>query len=339
MKSLTQVVPVMLLLVVVAGLPASDRKSYQAIDKHALAAPTEVERTIPNLARYLVKPARNETEKVRAICRWIADRINYDNDLKDRALRAYAAGKYPPELVKMVRAENVLRVRKTVCEGYANLFVSLCKQAGVKAVSIGGNARRFKGGHRWNAVKLGAKWQLLDLTGMAAASPAGPKAPKPFYEFYFLTPPDQFIFFYRPTDPKWQLLRPPISKQEFERTPLVDVQLFQHGFSAREVRGKLKEKRFRGFVAAGFLNGKAISIRKAPLDRHLRAGGEYVFRVESADYVEIAIRNEGQYKVLQRQGNLYEGKITAQRGTLTVGGKTTENGKDVLHGMLQYVVE
>lgn len=319
-----------------AGLRASDEKPYEAIDRHALAAPAGVERGIPELARYLIQPAANDTEKVRALCRWIADRINYDRDLMERTSRAYAAGRFPPEAVKLVEAENVLKQRKTVCEGYANLFVSLCKQAGVEAVRIGGVSRLTGLSHTWNAVKLNGQWRLLDVTGMAAGDP---KPGKRIQEFYYLTPPDQLIFFNFPADPKWQLLQEPISKREFQQTPAVNALLFQFGVSAKDIRAKLKEKGFRGFVNAGDLSGRSIVIRQSPLDLHLQAGGRYAFRIESGDYEEIAILNEGQYQVLERKGKVFTGEVVVKRGSLKVGGKTREGDKDVYHGMLEYVVE
>ena len=41
--------------------------SYQRIDTHVLQTPNQMETSVQTLAAYLVKPARNEHEKIRAI--------------------------------------------------------------------------------------------------------------------------------------------------------------------------------------------------------------------------------------------------------------------------------
>ena len=48
-----------------------------AFDRHALQAPAEEEKTVAGLARYLVKPARNDRDKARLIFRWVTSRIDY----------------------------------------------------------------------------------------------------------------------------------------------------------------------------------------------------------------------------------------------------------------------
>src|SRR5262249_28255407 len=156
---------------------------------------------------------------------------------------------------------------------------------------------------------------------------------KYFNQFYFLTPPDQMVFFNLPTDSKWQLLDKPLSKAEFDQTPEINFLLFQFRVSGQDVRNRLNEKGFDGFVNLGDLNGRSITVHEAPLERRLQAGMKYLFRIESSDYSEIAIVNKGEYQILRRAQNAFEIEITAGAGDLTVGGKTTEGGKEVLHGM------
>lgn len=48
-----------------------------------------------------------------------------------------------------------------VCEGYAKAFMILCRQAGIKAILIAGDAG---GPHMWNYVQLDGKWYALDAT-------------------------------------------------------------------------------------------------------------------------------------------------------------------------------
>ena len=75
--------------------------SYQRIDTHVLQTPNQMETSVQTLAAYLVKPARNEHEKIRAIFRWVTENIAYDID-------GYFSGQYgdlsPDGVLKSRRA-------------------------------------------------------------------------------------------------------------------------------------------------------------------------------------------------------------------------------------------
>ena len=54
--------------------------NFYAIDRHADDAPEKLKNSAPALVDYLVRPAKNEQERVRAIFRWITQNIDYDAD-------------------------------------------------------------------------------------------------------------------------------------------------------------------------------------------------------------------------------------------------------------------
>src|SRR5262249_29563461 len=131
------------------------------LDRHALTAPTEAEKSLESLAAYLVKPAKTDRDKSRLVYCWMTDRINYDQD-------GFRSGKVPDQ-----RPQAVLQSRKAVCQGYADLFSALCKEAGVEAVTVIGYTHETgptpgkdppRPDHGWNAVKLDGRWRLLDAT-------------------------------------------------------------------------------------------------------------------------------------------------------------------------------
>src|SRR5262249_3834195 len=117
-----------------------DESPYAKIDKHALAAPAKVEKSIPELAKYLVQPCETDKEKARAFFRWITDRVSYDAE-------GFFSGKR-----RDTKATSVLASRATVCDGYANLFLALCQQARLEAVKVAGRAQfnglLFKSGNK-----------------------------------------------------------------------------------------------------------------------------------------------------------------------------------------------
>ncbi len=200
---------------------------YRAIDQHALNAPTDLRQRPAQLAQYLIKPARHQREKARAIFRWITANIDYD------AYNYFRGGSSPNS------TQDVLGSGKAVCDGYANLFKQLADHAGLETVMISGLTKGFsyltRGrlgavDHAWNAVKIDGQWQLLDSTwGAGHLNNKTKRFVQNFKPYYFLTPASSFIFDHFPDDKRWQLLPRPKSKSEFEQLAYLRPAFFQSG--------------------------------------------------------------------------------------------------------------
>lgn len=259
-----------------AGMPARDSRPlrsepYRDIDRHALKAPKEAEQSVETLAKYLVGPAQNDREKVRAIFRWIADRVAYDVEA------------YFDNGARDDTAAGVLERRKGVCAGYANLFQELCTSAGIEAVVVDGDAKGASlapgddvgtESHAWNAVKLDGVWHLLDVT-WCAGFVEGKTFCKEFKESYYLPMPEQMILDHLPSDPAWQLLSPPVSAEDFAE--LLQLKRGMRPLVAlhRELVEKLRDKTFRGFLGFIDVGDPHWIVRKAPLGKHLQAGSKH----------------------------------------------------------------
>jgi transglutaminase-like putative cysteine protease len=189
---------------------------YKAIDSHALKAPKEVEQSISALGEYLTGPARTDEEKTRAIFRWMTDRIAYNAE-------DFLAGRP----VGDCSAETVLKTRKSVCAGYANLFEQLAKVAGLEVVKISGHCKgygytpgeRMSSNHAWNAVRINGQWYMMDVTWGAGGVEKEKGFIKEFDDYWFLTSPEQFIFSHFPDDPSKQFLTPPIEANTYQGWP------------------------------------------------------------------------------------------------------------------------
>jgi len=215
------------ILTLSTGLPARAAISYADIDRHALAVPASSATSVAKLAEALARPARSDEEKARAIFRWMCAHITYDQE-------AYDSGRHGD-----TSPEAVLRRRESVCAGYAGLFQALATAAGLRAVSIAGHGKGvgYRLGapvadtnHDWNAVWIAGRWQLLDVTWGAGAFSGG-RWQRRFTEHYFLTPPEEFIFDHFPTDPKWQLLDPPLSSERYRGLAYLRPAFFEHGLA------------------------------------------------------------------------------------------------------------
>jgi hypothetical protein len=322
-----------LLFLAAPGFAGAD-KPYEKIDEHAVNATPEVEGSLPKLAKYLAGPCKSDKEKVRAVYRWITDRIAYDAD----SFFAGAPGDSRPEAV--------LRSRKAVCEGYANLFVDLSSRAGVKVVKIPGHAKtpfaspgqNLAGlSHSWNAVQFDNHWWLIDST-WGAGGLNGREYVKRFSEFFFLTPPDLLVLSHFPKEARWQLLATPLTAAQFRRQPTVPRGLLELGVSAEMIGAAVGDKSFKEFVQAFSYPGNATTLIKAPLEKKLQEASEYEFEFRSDDFAGIALIQAGRALQLEKKGNVFQGRFRVEKGRLIVGGKLRPEDRRYAN-LMQYDVE
>lgn len=187
------------------------------------------------LSRMLTAPCTTEKEKVKAIFRWITDNISYyrmtPKTAQRKPVRIHEEEVADTAALKPLTeriAIKVLQDRKTHCEGYARLFKSLCDHAAIRAEIITGYARadmnrteeKFRSNHSWNAVYIDSAWRLLDVTWASGyITRSTEEFVKRYDEYYFLTPPEDFIRHHYPDDLRWTLLPDPPPLYEFRYTP------------------------------------------------------------------------------------------------------------------------
>ena len=104
--------------------------------------------------------------------------------------------------------------------------MSLAKECGLECVKITGHSKGYgftpgqhfsgDGNHAWNAVKINNKWYLIDSTWGAGYLNDSKKFIFRFTDYFFCTPPEEFIISHFPPEEKWQLLEKPVTLSEFE---------------------------------------------------------------------------------------------------------------------------
>ncbi len=197
------------------------------------------------LAKSLTENITSEKQKVQAIFHWITDNIDYKvRPLYGSKFRMQSrfddvdTGALKPLNERV--AEKVLNERIAFCDGYARLFTTLCAYAGIQSQVVTGYARlnderglKFRSNHSWNAVYIDSTWQLLDATWASGyITYAGDRFIQQYNDFYFLTPPGQFIKTHYPEDLQWSLLDDPPTLKEYESNP------FRYtGFSRKNIQG------------------------------------------------------------------------------------------------------
>lgn len=150
------------------------------------------------LHEQLVAETKDDESRLRSFYTWIATRITYD---------VAEWKKQTPDPVNQT-PHTVIRKKKAVCHGYADLFRYLSHRSGIPCYLVSGYTRtdgKFTPeGHTWNVVYVNGAWKHVDVTWGAGAVENG----KYIHEFslrYFLADKDTFLSEHYPFDPMWQL--------------------------------------------------------------------------------------------------------------------------------------
>ncbi len=188
----------------------------------------EPEETLPKLVNFLVYGAGDVNGKVKVLHDWICDNIAYDTDI------------FSEKGVGKQDYKTVLKKRKGVCVGYANLFAAMCFYAKIETEIIPGWSKGFgyrgkieaESDHAWNAVKIGSRWQLIDVTWDAGFVDYKTFIKRYSTSWLYLTP-SQFIYSHLPEEEKWQLLpqKDLRTPELFEKEPYIPGIFFEYGLS------------------------------------------------------------------------------------------------------------
>lgn len=106
---------------------------------------------ISGLVSEITGSISGDYDKALAIHNWIADNIYYDYDLYNGKIGRYE-----------ITPAQVLKTRKSVCEGYAQLTEAMLNAAGIPCYYVNGTGNG--GGHAWNVAYAGGRWILIDTT-------------------------------------------------------------------------------------------------------------------------------------------------------------------------------
>ncbi|VDI36854.1 Hypothetical predicted protein [Mytilus galloprovincialis] len=188
--------------------------NQEQIDNHARNAPADVTSTFEDLIEYLEKPFKNHQERdaflVRAILVWLSNQ-NID-----------PMANSPGNSTSPTGYLALLGKKKTT---YSTFFTALCRKGGVLCAQLHGTCKagdyqpgdRYENGCMWNAVYLHDNWHIVHPF-WACRSVFGKVSGgwiKLEAEYYILPKPKEFLYACHPDDNKWQLVKPPIDRNEF----------------------------------------------------------------------------------------------------------------------------
>lgn len=188
----------------------------------AVDVPTNDEASPTTVANYLKQNASDELTRARAVHDYVASHIAYD------VVSFSNPSKRSPQ-----DADAVFARKTGVCEGYARLFETIAKSAGLESELVTGDAKGAGNevdgrGHAWNAVKANGQWYLVDSTWDAGFVDDNAFTKKYTSEYLF-APPAVFGVDHFPTLAKWQLRTPTITRGDFMRAPQMRPIFFANG--------------------------------------------------------------------------------------------------------------
>ena len=166
------------------------------------------------------KTATNDFEKVKLAHDITALLISYD-------AASFWSGNLPPQ-----DYFTVLKTGKSVCEGYANVFLEFCNQLKIECKKVSGYARgvgfnllteqaNIESNHAWNMVKIDENWYLVDCTWDSGYM-NGKVSKQEYKTDWLFTKPEHFINSHFPDNARYQLISPELSTAELFSLPSLD---------------------------------------------------------------------------------------------------------------------
>lgn len=201
---------------------------------NGITAPSKESNDYRELADYLCRDVTGDRQKANMIYNWITHNIALD--VKET--------KNPEREIQ--EPNKILKDKKTTPDGYATLFVEMCRAEGMLATTITGYVKDWKfddgdefliPNHIWCAVVINGVWELVDPAMGAGGVSYAPGwfrkqlnklskekvyySDKGEFEFsydtsYFLPDPMKFRLHHLPADPVWQLMYTPVPLYAFE---------------------------------------------------------------------------------------------------------------------------
>jgi hypothetical protein len=188
------------------------------------------EKMLEPLVGALLQNVYDPFERVKLIHDWIADNIRYN-------FEGFISGNLGDNTWT-----GVLKAKRSVCEGYANLFEQMCVIAGIKSLKVTGFAKGYgynplkatpgATNHAWNVITIMDNRYLVDVTWDSGYINYFGQSVKDYSTEYLFADPSRFINSHLPEKPEDQLLTKSLTYEEFNGLPNFHGAFFDYGISS-----------------------------------------------------------------------------------------------------------
>ena len=308
--------------------PVAATPDFSKIDNYVLGLKTQRNISEAELVKVIMQQSQTKIEKARAIFIWIANNIAYDTNYKVRS------------------KDDALKQGKGVCEAYSGLFKSMGELAGLEVVVVSGDTKQYfykkpsdldQGGHAWNMVKIDdGRWLIVDAT-WGAGHVNGKTFTRKLSVHWFDPKPEIYIFTHLPSEDKWQLLKKPVTRDEFLRLPPLSPELATWGFNPDATFSYFAKTKNASFPDQ-FSIDMTWKINMMPVCNELQVGKSYKFEFELPQNEEVAIvSNNKDWHRFQQDGAKFSVTFTPETKGQAVLVVKQPSGK--FGGVFQYDVK
>lgn len=277
---------ILLVILIATGINA---QNFKDIDNYVLSLNLGRNLSKEEIALTVTKNAFTKKEKARAIFVWLADNIAYDTDFK------------------IYDADNALKYRKSVCQGYSELYADMCSAVGVNVITASGKSKWFNykindrlGDHAWSLVEVDdGGYIIVDVT-WGAGNVNGQTFTKELKDYWFDADPHLFIFSHFPDDTQHQLIEIPISMELFKRLPGITPVLSDMGIDGTTFLKYFRDNNNAWFpIIYGAASVSGIKIQQMPYAKTLKRDSIYEFQFTASPNSKMAIINNGEFTFIE----------------------------------------
>lgn len=300
---------------------------FTTIDKYVAELDIGQKSLASFTAGVLTRQSQTEIEKAWAIYAWITRNISYDcrafHNKNTTKIKYTSEEELVKKMAKIEERElrRTVKLRKGVCEDYAQLFSAMCSYVGIESEIVTGYGRtsyrdigretRYAN-HAWNRFRADGNWYLLDATWGAGFTDAGVKRfTRDFRPAYFMMTPEDMIKNHVPDKAEWQQLTIPLTKGQ-----IANQAIYHYGYWRYRVKELAPD--------SGFVQGKTIAFRLT-LDTEVNPGNMAVVQ-------DDLIIHQG----FTKTGNIYTAEVSLKKRSkrrIMVGIRT---GKQKFDAIVEY---
>jgi len=254
---------------------------------------TDPETALPAVVSSLTNGISDQFLKAKTLHDWICDNIAYDASM-------YFSGK--------VTAQDyiaVLKKKMAVCSGYSNLFNQMCKLAGMESIGINGYSKGFgytgkigkNTDHAWNAINIGNKWYLIDVTWDAGSLDQKTYIKEYSTEWLFLDS-RPFLYSHLPEEDAYQYYAPVLTADDFMREANIAGIFFQYGLSLKTDKPEYNNVingTFAFDIGLSNANAQVSSALRTPRQQNIDAAS-WTDRKGNVVTVEFDVPDTNEYK-------------------------------------------
>ena len=269
-----------------------------------------------SIARQITQGTATRMEQARSIYQWMCKHIAYDTTYQ------------------IYTADECWDTKKGVCQAYCELFYRLGEPLGLNTQIISGKTKDSKGnvsrkGHSWVLVEVESGWILIDPTwGAGGMDSTNNFQQKDNDMSWFHIDPYWLIFTHFPDDERYQLLDTPISWKSFVQLPSLYPALGDFGWRGKDMLSKVMAGEVKNFPTFHDRYASNISLTDIPLQKSLRPGQYYTFKIEKKKNNSIVLIHDGEFvheTDWERIGNEYTIRyMPVSAGTLKISVATSE---------------